>query len=342
MKNIKGFEDREREARSIFCHNGFCYELIPEYGKFPAGFDYTMYSGGYCDTDDNLYLFSRDTDRPIVVLDAEGSYVRDFGKGLFKEVHSLCVTSNNTLLCTDTALHVVRELSMEGELIRDFGNLGVPSDSGYEKDVWRRMMREGKIVATDLAFDKGWSFWMSIQTIKRAAPPFNRPTGVAVGPQGDIFVSDGYGNAAIHRFAPDGTLLKTWGGPGDEPGKFYVPHSIAVDRMNRVWVGDREANSIHVFSADGEVLGYMNENLLQPTALWTDGDYMYAAERGGGLTIMDMEMNVVAQLGFYNSPIRAHGMCGNSKGELFLMPLSTYDRHFLMCLKPIQAEKSAK
>ena len=112
--------------------------------------------------------------------------------------------------------------------------------------------------------------------------------------------------------------------------------------MNRVWVGDREANSIHVFSADGEVLGYMNENLLQPTALWTDGDYMYAAERGGGLTIMDMELNVVAQLGFYNSPIRAHGMCGNSKGELFLMLLSTYDRHFLMCLKPIQAEKSAK
>ena len=342
MKNIKGFEGREREARNIFCHNGFCYELIPEYGKFPAGFDYTMYSGGYCDADDNLYLFSRDTDRPIVVLDAEGRYVRDFGKGLFKEVHSLCVTPNNTLLCTDTALHVVRELSIEGELIRDFGNLGVPSDSGYEKDVWRRMMREGKIVATDLAFDKGWSFWMSIQTIKRAAPPFNRLTGVAVGPQGDIFVSDGYGNAAIHRFVPDGTLLKTWGGPGDEPGKFYVPHSIAVDRMNRVWVGDREANSIHVFSADGEVLGYMNENLLQPTALWTDGDYMYAAERGGGLTIMDMELNVVAQLGFYNSPIRAHGMCGNSKGELFLMPLSTYERHFLMCLKPIQAEKSAK
>lgn len=177
---------------------------------------------------------------------------------------------------------------------------------------------------------------MGVETIKRAAPPFNRPTGVCVGPEGDIFVSDGYGNAAIHRFAPDGTLLKTWGGPGDEPGKFYIPHSLWVDKLNRVWVGDREANSIHVFDCNGEILGYMNENLYQPTAIWANDEYVYVAERGGGLTVFNMEMEVVAQLGFYNSPIRAHGMCGNSKGELFLMPLSTYDRHFLMKLVPVK------
>jgi len=336
MKMMQGFAGRDLLSRSVFSHNDFTYELIPEYGNFPKGFEYSMFAGGYCDSEDNLYLICRDKDRPFVVLDAEGNYVRSFGKGLFKSAHSLFVTAQNTILCTDAALHVVRELSMSGELIRDFGTLGVPSDSGYEKDVWRRMMREGKIVATDLAFDKGWSFWMATRTIKRAAPPFNRPTGVCVGPGGDIFVSDGYGNAAIHRFAPDGTLLRTWGGPGDEPGKFYIPHSLCVDHMNRVWVGDREANSIHVFSADGEVLGYMNEHLYQPTAMWTDGTYIYAAERGGGLTIINMDMRVVAQLGFYNSPIRAHGMCGNSKGDLFLMPMATYDRHFLMCLKQVR------
>lgn len=336
MKQIEGFRGRDFLSRSVFSHNGFAYELIPEYGKFPAGFEYTMYSGGSCDKDDNLYMLSRDSEHPVVMLDAEGNYVKSFGKGLFKEVHSLYVSPNNTLLCTDTALHVVRELSTDGELIRDFGMLGVPSDSGYERDIWQRLQREGKIVATDLAFDKGWSFWMAAQTIKRAAPPFNRPTGVAVGPKGDIFVSDGYGNAAIHRFSPDGTLQKTWGGPGDEPGKFYIPHSLCVDKYNRVWVGDREANSIHVFDENGEVLGYMNKNLYQPTAMYTDGNYVYAAERGGGLTIINMEMEVVAQLGFYNSPIRAHGMCGNSRGDLFLMPLSTYDKHFLMRLIPVE------
>ena len=336
MKQICGCPERDRESRSIFTHNGFTYELKSEYGQFPAGFTYSMFSGGSCDKDDNLYMLCRDPERPVVMLDAEGKYVKSFGKGLFKEVHSLYVTPQNTLLCTDTALHVVRELTTDGELIRDLGNLGVPSDSGYEQEVWRRLQREGKIVPTDVAFDKGWSFWMAVQTIKRAAPPFNRPTGVCVGPKGDIFVSDGYGNAAIHRFAPDGTLQKTWGGPGDAPGKFYIPHSLCVDKHNRVWVGDREANSIHVFDEDGNILGYMNQNLYQPTAMWTDGTYVYAAERGGGLTIINMDMDVVAQLGFYNSPIRSHGMCGNSKGELFLMPLTTFDRHFLMCLVPVK------
>ncbi|MBR0092511.1 MAG: hypothetical protein IJP92_12510, partial [Lachnospiraceae bacterium] len=251
MRIIEGIQGRDMASRSVFSQNGIAYELIPEYGNFPKEFEFTMYSDGYCDSEDNLYLFSRDVNHPIIVLDAEGQFVRSFGKGLFKEVHSIFVTKENTLLCTDTALHVVRELSTDGELIRDLGTLGVPSDSGYEQDVWRRKQREGKIVATDLPLERGWSFWMAIQTIKRAAPPFNRPTGVSVGPTGDIFVSDGYGNAAIHRFAPDGTLIKTWGGPGDEPGKFYVPHSLCVDKLNRVWVGDREANSIHVFDAEG-------------------------------------------------------------------------------------------
>lgn len=336
MKFIQGFQNRDFRAKSIFSHNGISFELIPQYGNFPDEFEFSMYSGGCCDQEDNLFMMCRDADHPIVMLDAEGNFVKSFGKGLFKEVHSLYVTLQDTLLCVDTGLHVVRELTKEGKLLRDLGNLGIPSDSGFEKDIWRRRQREGKIVPTDVSFDKGWSFWMGARTIKWAAPPFNRPTGVCVGPTGDIFVSDGYGNAAIHRFAPDGTLLKTWGGPGDEPGKFYIPHSLWVDNRNRVWVGDREANSIHIFDSDGEILGYMNENLYQPTAIWSNDEYVYVAERGGGLTVFNMEMEVEAQLGFYNSPIRAHGMCGNSKGELFLMPLSTYDRHFLMKMVPVK------
>ncbi len=339
MKTIIGFENRDSKSHSIFSHNGFSYELISEYGNFPEELEFAMYSDGCCDKNDNLYLLCRDLDHPIIKLNSQGSYITSFGKGLLKEVHGICVTPDNTLLCTDTALHVIREISMEGKLIRDFGTLGVPSNSGYDKDIWRKNQRNGKIVATDLSFDKGWSFWMSIQTIKRAAEPFNRPTNVWVGPKGDIFVSDGYGNAAIHRFNRNGTLLKTWGGPGDEPGHFFVPHSICVDKENRVWVADREANSIHVFSDNGDILGYMNHDLYQPSALWTDEQYVYVGERGGGITIIDMNMNVRAQLGFYNSCIRSHGMCGNSKGELFLMPLGTYEHHFLMKMVPIEKPK---
>ena len=55
------------------------------------------------------------------------------------------MTMNDTLLCVDTGLHVIRELTKDGGWIRDLGNLGIPSDSGFEKDVWRRMQRRGKI-----------------------------------------------------------------------------------------------------------------------------------------------------------------------------------------------------
>lgn len=335
IKEIRGIPGRDQAGHSDYTSNGFTYRLFPDYGNFPDRFAFTMYSGGCCDQEDNLFLSTRDPEHPIMMLDPEGNYVKCFGKGLFRETHTLCVTPQNTLLCVDVAQHVLRELTRDGELIRDMGTPGVPSDSGFDPDLWRKRQRAGKYVPTDVSFDKGWSFFMGLETIRRAAPPFNRPTGAAFGPSGHLFVSDGYGNAAIHRFSPDGTLQKTWGGPGDQPGRFVVPHCICVDSLNRVWVGDRDGNRIHVFSQDGELLAYFDENLYQPTGLWADDTYVYAAERGGGLTIFNMELEVVSQLGFYNSSIRAHGMCGNHKGELFLMPLTTYDRHFLMKLSPL-------
>lgn len=336
MVEIHGIPNRDASTQSYFTCGSFTYQLLPDYGAFPRGFDLVMYPSGACDKEDNLFLTSRNLDHPIVMLDGEGNYVRDFGKGLFQETHGICVTPQDTLLCVDTGLHVIRELTKEGEWIRDLGTLGVPSDSGFDANIWRKLQRSGKRIPTDVVFDTAWAFSLGLQTIQRAAPPFNRPTGVCVAPNGDIYASDGYGNASVHRFAWDGTLKKTWGGPGDEPGRFVIPHSLWVDQRNRVWVGDREGNRVHVFSEDGELLAYLEEGLYQPTAIWSDSDYVYIAERGGGVTIVDMELQVKAQLGFFNSPIRSHGMCGNSRGDLFLMPLTTYDRHYLMKLKRIQ------
>ena len=113
MKQIKGYKGRDRLSRSIFSHNGLAYELIPEYGNFPEEFEFSMFSGGCCDREDNLFMMCRDAAHPVVMLDAEGNYVRSMGQGLFREVHSLCVTPEDTLLCVDTGLHVVRELTKD-------------------------------------------------------------------------------------------------------------------------------------------------------------------------------------------------------------------------------------
>lgn len=336
MKEIHGSYDRDRHTVTTFTSGNFAYTLEPNYGNLPDGFDLMMFPSGCCDDEDNLFLTSRNLDHPIVMLDAEGNYVRDFGKGLFAETHGICVTPEGTLLCADTGLHVIRELTKTGEHIRDLGTLGKPSDSGYDGNAWRRMQRRGFMIPTDVPYkdNASWVFYEGVLSIKRAAEPFNRPTGVCVAPNGNIYVSDGYGNAAVHRFTRDGELIRTWGGPGHEPGKFIVPHCIWADKENRIWVGDREGNKINIFDEDGELIGCVTDGLYQPTEIFADEDYIYVVERGGGLTIFNMDMEIEVQLGYFNSPIRAHGMCGDSKGNLYFMPLTTYDCHYLMKLSP--------
>lgn len=336
MKLITGNPNRDEISKTIFSSGSFKYSLEPNYGSLPSNFEFTMFSSGCCDKFDNLFLATRSTEHPIVILDNEGNYIKSIGKGLFKDLHDIFVTENDTLLCVDRDLHVVREISKSGEHIMDLGNLNTPSDSGFDPDAWRKLQKSALNIPTDIAFNNAWAFSEGLKTIKRSAPPFNRPTGIATNSEGDIFVSDGYGNASIHKFSSDGKLLKTWGGVGDNPGQFKIPHSIWIDIMDRVWVADREGNCVHIFDKKGYLIAYISENLYQPTALWSDKNYMYIGERGGGITVVNMNLDIVAQLGFYNSSIRSHGMCGNSKGDLFLMPLSTFDYHYLMKLKKIK------
>ena len=94
----------------------------------------------------------------------------------------------------------------------------------------------------------------------RAAGPFNYPSEMVPSPSGDLYVSDGYRNARVHRFTADGELKQSWGQPGKtEPGHFHLPHSLLVDDDSTVFVCDRENHRIQVFDGDGEF-----------QAIWTD------------------------------------------------------------------------
>jgi DNA-binding beta-propeller fold protein YncE len=83
---------------------------------------------------------------------------------------------------------------------------------------------------------------------------FNRPTDIAFAPNGDFYVTDGYGNSRVVKFSSNGRFLKTWGTKGRGKGQFDTPHSVAVDRQGRVYVADRENYRIQIFNADGEFL----------------------------------------------------------------------------------------
>jgi DNA-binding beta-propeller fold protein YncE len=167
--------------------------------------------------------------------------------------HGITIGPDDAVYCVDDGGHSVRKFTPDGKLLQTIGPAGTPSDSGYD----------GKNVAT----------------ISRGAPPFNRPTNLAVAPNGDLYVSDGYGNARVHHFRPDGAIVGSWGEPGGGPGEFRLPHGIAVHPDGRVYVCDRENDRLQVFDPDGV---YLEEivSVQRPTQIAFWGGLMYVAELG--------------------------------------------------------------
>jgi DNA-binding beta-propeller fold protein YncE len=119
---------------------------------------------------------------------------------------------------------------------------------------------------------------MDFRTIKRSAPPFHYPTNLATGPGGELYVSDGYGNARVHKFAADGRLLFSWGEPGSGPGQFHIPHGIAY-RQGIVYVADRENSRVQLFDAYGKYLDSWTD-VARPCEVFCAGDRVFVAELG--------------------------------------------------------------
>jgi len=194
-----------------------------------------------------------------------------------------------------------------------------------------------------LASDTGYSPQgrANLASIKRGAGPFNRPTRLAVAPNGELYISDGYGNARIHRFSADRRLLQSWGEPGTAPGQFNLPHSVWVHTDGRVLVCDRENDRVQIFSPDGELLTIWTD-FARPGDLWIDADdnvivgemawnldethldgRPYVEGRSAQMSVRDMDGRVVSRWGgddpcapgSFASP---HGLCLDSRGDLYV------------------------
>ena len=288
---------REKKCRSevYFRSGSFTYRYEWDWVRWPERLKGCQVSGVFCDADDMLYVFNRTPDDPIVVFDPEGRFVRSFGAGEFVHPHGIFITREGNLWCADDRGHVIKLLSPQGEVLQVLGT-GVPSDSGYDETVpWPQ----------------------DLDTIRRAAPPFNRPTRLVQAPWGELYASDGYANASVHRFTSGGVLLQTWGGCGKAPGTFRLPHGIWADSRERIWVADRENDRVQIFTKDGRFLTSFKQ-MLYPSEFWSDGEYMYVAEATGGVSIFDLDLNRVAQIGYYMSQLYPHSICGDRQGNLYL------------------------
>jgi hypothetical protein len=114
---------------------------------------------------------------------------------------------------------------------------------------------------------------------------FNAPSAVLVAPNGDIFVADGHGgntNARIVKFDKTGKIIKTWGKKGNGPGEFDVPHTLAMDSRERLFVGDRGNNRIQIFDQDGKFIDQWAQ-FSRPSGVYIDkNDVIYVADAESG------------------------------------------------------------
>ena len=108
---------------------------------------------------------------------------------------------------------------------------------------------------------------------------FNMPTGVAVAPDGSIYVSDGYGNYKVQKFSPEGKWLKSWGKFGTGPGEFALVHGVEVDNDGRVYVADRENGRVQIFDGEGKYISEWRDMRL-PGSIHIVDDIAYVVEQG--------------------------------------------------------------
>jgi streptogramin lyase len=183
--------------------------------------------------DDRVYLLTRH-DTGVWIYERDGTFVRKWTSDLIRNsCHGIGLAPNGDIYVVDWLEHFVARHDQDGAVIEIIGTPNEGSNSGVDRNL-------------------PYPDWL--WSIQRPAGPFNGPTNLAFGADGSFFVSDGYFNASIHRFAPDGTLLKTWGGAGSAPGQFLNPHGISVTLDGRVVVADRENHRVQIFNFDGEVL----------------------------------------------------------------------------------------
>ena len=291
------------------------FSVQEHWEQLPAGWVHKDVDGVAVDSKDNVYLMTRQ-DARVIVYDRTGKFLRSWGENIFTpRTHGIAVGPDDAVYTVDDGDHTVRKFTTDGRQVMMIGTPGKASDTGYD----------GKTIAS----------------IQRGGPPFNRPTDVAVAPNGELYVCDGYGNARVHRFTADGTLIQSWGEPGTGPGQFHLPHGIGVSPDGRIFVTDRENDRIQIFAPDGKFLE-MWAHVQRPTdvafdsagrvyvsELWwragqssfTHGKINY--DLPGGVRVLDLQGNLLlhwcsADREAPGNFVAPHTICVDSRGDLYV------------------------
>ncbi len=260
----------------------------------------------------NILVFHRGAS-PVMEFDVAGNFIRSRGDGSISEgkvtgiepedrkpgwsgytvvygpagcyscgAHSIRVDSGGNIWIVDAGAHAVYKTDSTGQVLLQLGEKGV---SGTDRE------------------------------------HFNLPTDVAFGPDGSIFVSDGYGSARVVKFSGDGEFILEWGKRGTAPGEFGLPHNLVADEIGRVYVTDRDNQRIQVFNSEGRFLDEWKEVGGVSTLYMTADQKIWA----GGV-LRNQDGTVAARL---PGDVGGHGTTVARDGSVFVAQLSGVVQRFI-------------
>ena len=206
------------------------------------------------------------TDPPILEFDPSGELLTSFGSGMFAFPHGFTVDRQGNIWASDAN----KDETVLGISAKDAN--GVVRGHQVFK-----MSPTGKILMT-----------LGKQGVAGNGPDtFDQPSGIAIAPNGDIFVTDGHGkNDRVVKFSKDGKFIKTWGHHGAGPGEFDQPHDISIGgSQGRVFVADRGNSRVQIFDRDGNFIAAWKQ-FCRPSAVYvSSGDVLYVSDSQSNSTV---------------------------------------------------------
>ena len=265
------------------------YAVDPDWPQLPAGWNFQETPGVAVDANDHVYVFHRGR-RPIIEFTPDGRAVRSWGEGLFIRPHAIRVDPQGAVWVVDNDTHQVLKMDSSGRVRMVMGRKG---QSGEGPDL------------------------------------FNRPTDVAFAADGSFYVSDGYGNSRVAKFAADGSFITAWGKKGDAPGEFDLPHSIVVGPDGRVFVGDRENYRVQVFDTNGKfVEQWTNAGSPWGLALGRDGSLFIADGHNNRILKAGLDGTVNGQISSAGKTAGkvdfAHHLAIDSRGNIYVAEIKNW------------------
>lgn len=257
------------------------------------------------DREGHRYLLQRGAQAdPVVVLDRDGRVLRSWGKGLYVMPHAIRLDPQGNVWTLDAASSRVHQFSPQGKLLRTIEVGGQPTPC-----------RNNFCGTTDIAF----------------------------APDGRLFITDGYANARVLEYTPDGRKIREWGVPGQAPGEFKLPHAIACDDRGVLYIADRENARIQRFTLDGKYLGeFTGFGRVFGLTLAGRDLYIVAQPRleknGAPGTVLRLNRETGAVLGSAPTGGGGHGVAVTPDGHVITAPGPGHPELFL----PLSKTGSAK